>query len=92
MPHFSIPGDVVFRELAGESVLLRLDTGIYFGLNAVGTRIWQLLVERGDKEKVIQEMLAEFEVSEQDLRRDVEKLVQELCEKGLLIANSQKVS
>ena len=31
--------DVVFREIDGEGVLLNLKTGIYFGLNATGTRI-----------------------------------------------------
>jgi len=92
VPHFTIPKDVVFRDLAGESVILNLETGIYFGLNEVGTRIWSLLVEHGDKNKVVQGMLAEFNVEEQDLRRDVDKLLQELSEKGLLIANAQKVS
>jgi hypothetical protein len=35
----SIPEDIVFRDLAGEAVILNLGTGMYFGLNAVGTQI-----------------------------------------------------
>jgi len=41
-----IPDDVLFRELDGEAVLLNLKTGIYFGLNPVATRMWQLIVEQ----------------------------------------------
>lgn len=36
------PG-ILFRDLAGEAVLLDPDAGIYFGLNEVGTRAWNLL-------------------------------------------------
>ena len=37
----SIPPDVLLQELQGESVLLNLSSGRYFGLNGVGTRMWQ---------------------------------------------------
>lgn len=36
------PG-ILFRDLAGEAVLLDPDAGLYFGLNEVGTRVWNLL-------------------------------------------------
>ena len=39
----TISPDVVFRDLDGEAVLLNLALGIYFGLNEVGTRMWNLL-------------------------------------------------
>jgi hypothetical protein len=37
--------DVLFQELQGEAVLLNLKSGVYFGLDPVGTRIWQLFAE-----------------------------------------------
>ncbi len=43
-----ISPDVLFRELAGEAVLLDLKSQRYFGLGEVGTRIWQLLDEQGE--------------------------------------------
>jgi hypothetical protein len=91
MPSYSVPEDVVFRDLAGEAVILNLSTGIYFGLDEIGTRIWQLLTQHGDKEKLIQEMLSEYEVEEGKLRRDVDALLKELLGKGLLI-DVQKVA
>ncbi len=79
-----ISPDVLFRELAGEAVLLDLKSQRYFGLDPVGTRIWQLLDERGRTEGVLQAMLDEFEVEEADLRRDIADFLRELEEAGLI--------
>jgi hypothetical protein len=82
---FRAPVDVVFRNLSGEEVLLHLGTGIYFGLNGTGTRLWQFLLETGDKEQVIARLKNEYDVEEHRLRQDVEDLLRKLVDKGLLI-------
>jgi len=82
----SVPDDVVVRDLAGEAVLLHLGTATYFGLNAVGTRIWHLLAEHESTEAVLPLLLQEFDVDEQQLRRDVDALVTQLLAKQLLLA------
>ena len=76
--------DVVYRELSGESVLLNLNSGVYFGLDEIGTRIWYLLAEHGDSEKIIPMLIAEYAVSEAQLRADVSGLIAQLSGKGLL--------
>ena len=38
---------VVFRQMDDGAVLLDLESGVYFGLDEVGTRVWTLLLERG---------------------------------------------
>lgn len=70
--------DVLYQELNGESVLLNLATESYFGLDAVGTRIWQLLVKDNHVAATIEPLLREFEVDEPRLRADVAKLITEL--------------
>ncbi|MFA5915497.1 MAG: PqqD family protein [Burkholderiales bacterium] len=82
----TIPDDVVARDLAGEAVLLHLGSGTYFGLNAVGTRIWHLLGEHRSTEAVVPLLLQEFDVDEHLLRRDLESLLAQLLAKQLLIA------
>jgi hypothetical protein len=81
-----VPAGVRFQELTGEAVLLNLDNDRYYGLDDVGTRIWQLLAEHGDIETVMTKMLAEYEVDEATLRADLQTLVKELLEAGLLTA------
>ena len=35
--------DVTFQSVAGEAILIRMDTGTYFSLNKVGTEFWDRL-------------------------------------------------
>ena len=80
-----IPDDVIFKVLENEAVLLNLKTGTYFGLNETGTRIWKLIEEHGHLEIVRRHMLDEFDVSEETLEGDMQALLSELLERGLLV-------
>ena len=78
-----IPADVVYRVLDEESVLLNLRNGTYFGLDPVGTRAWQLMVEHGSLARVLELLLEEYEVDRDVLERDLLSLGRRLCESGL---------
>ena len=77
---------VLVRELEGEAVLLDLDTGRYFGLNATGARIWALLDGERDLEQLLDELLQEHVVSRERLLQDVRELIAGLRAQGLLVA------
>ena len=83
---FAASPAVVVRELEDGAVLLDLESGVYFGLDEVGTRIWSLLLERGTPAAVCDAMLAEFEVDRAVLEGDVLRLVGELQQNGLVRA------
>ena len=83
---FTIPDTVVFREIDGDAVLLNLGTGQYFGLNAVGTRVWQLLAELGKPQAVLEGLLREFDVPPAQLEADMLALLEELTGHGLIAA------
>jgi len=40
-----IPERLLVQQLNCETVILDLDSGTYFGLDEVGTRVWQLLAQ-----------------------------------------------
>ena len=79
-----IPENVVSRDMAGESMLLDLDTGSYFGLDAVGSRIWHLIEEMENSEEVEQVLLQEYEVDAARLREDLTGLLEELSRRSLV--------
>lgn len=81
-----ISNDVVFHDLDGEVVILNLETGVYFGLDPVGTRIWQLVREHGSLTKVRDALLEEYEVTEARCTHDLLELAARLREKGLVEA------
>lgn len=79
-----IAPDVLHQELAGETVLLNLTNEHYFGLDAVGTRIWSVLSATGSPGAAVAAILDEFDVTEEQVRTDVARLIAELAEAGLL--------
>jgi coenzyme PQQ synthesis protein D (PqqD) len=84
-----IPEDVVFRELDGEAVILNLESGMYFGLDAVGTRIWQLLDTHRTLRKTLEALEAEYDVPPDRLKSDLTEFVDRLQSRGLLVISPQ---
>lgn len=80
-------GDVVAREAGGETVLLHLTDGTYFGLNPVGGRIWSFLDgEPRTLAEICAMVVLEYDVEEDEARADVLALACDLCSSGLLQA------
>ena len=75
--------DAVFRELDGQSVLLNLATGMYFGLDAVGTHVWQLALENGSLRAVRERLVDEYDAEPAAIERDLLALAEALVGKGL---------
>ena len=86
----TISEEALSQEVNGETVILDLKSESYFGLDEVGTRIWQLLQEHGDVQKTFDVMLDEFDVAEDQLENDMSALLDEMLEKGLLHVEESK--
>jgi hypothetical protein len=80
-----IPKDVMVRDVAGETVLLNLNTGTYFGLNEVGTRMWYSLEQAGSVQEAFDTLISEYDVEPETLRKDLQKLIEDLVGHGLLV-------
>ena len=79
-----VPDAVITRELDGETILLNLDTGIYFGLDKVGTDVWRAIRTVGTLGEALDLVQSEYDVEPAVLRVDFLRLVDELLAKGLL--------
>ena len=88
----SIPEDVLFRELDGEAIILNLAKGLYFGLDAVGTRIWMVLDESSSVGRAIEVMTAEYDVDPAVAAQDVLELVSALRDQGLILVNPAPIA
>ena len=80
----TLSDDVISQEVSGETVLLDLASENYFGLDEVGTRIWQLIKENGDLELVVKTLLEEYDVTEETLTADLDALLGEISKLGLI--------
>ena len=76
--------DVISQEVSGETVLLDLESENYFGLDEVGTRIWQLIKETNDLKAIYDILLSEYEVTGERLQQDLSTLLVEIEGLGLI--------
>lgn len=78
---------VIFQKLGDGAVLFSPATEIYFGLNEVGARIWELLVPASTSVDDICGALArEYpEVPADVIRGDVEDLLEDLLREKLIV-------
>ena len=77
------PG-AIFREVEGEAVILDLDTGLYFGLDAVGTRIWKLIQQHGSLRRVLEALEDTYDGPPSAVKAGLLRLVTELLDRRLL--------
>ena len=76
--------NVLTQEVSGEMVLMDLSSEQYFGLDAVGTRVWNLLDQGASPADLLSILLREYEVEQQQLESDIEELLGQLLEAGLV--------
>jgi hypothetical protein len=80
----SIPPQVMSRLVGDETVLLDLASGIYFGIDGVGKRIWESLADGCSLGEITAIIVAEFDVDEAQAQADVIEFANTLLERGLL--------
>src|SRR3954469_640037 len=73
----------VASRVGDELAILDLDRSVYYGLDPVGTRLWELIQEPAALSSALDAALAEFEVDEATARADLLALIDDLVEKGL---------
>jgi hypothetical protein len=80
--------DQMASEISGETVILGLTAGRYYGLDAVGARVWQLIqtpIAIADVERTI---VSEYEVDPERCQADLLKLLGQMIDAGLVEVRS----
>lgn len=81
--------DVLLRELQGEAVVIDLASGYLYGLDAVAYRVWQAVQATADLDAACERLVGAFEgVDRATLRRDLDALIAQLAEAGLLAGSA----
>lgn len=76
--------DQVSASVDGEEVVLHLETGVYFGLDGVGARVWELLASPRTLPELVDRITEEYAIDGETCGRDLRRFVAELEERGLV--------
>jgi hypothetical protein len=71
-------------ELDGETVLLDVDTGAYYGYDATGSWIWELIVEPRTVGDLCRALVQRYDVEPQRCECEVIAFLEELAGYGLV--------
>lgn len=80
----TVGSQVMSREVSGETVLLDLASGVYFGIDEVGTFIWAGLTAGRSLREIVDGIVADFDVERAVAERDVVAFVENLQRNGLI--------
>jgi hypothetical protein len=80
----TVASDVVSCDLVEEAALLNLKDGVYYGLNPVGARIWNLLQKPITAGEILEVIIEEYDVEKDIAQADLMELLEQLLEKELV--------
>ena len=80
----SVTPQVMSGLVGNETVLLDLESGMYFGLDLVGKRIWEAIGEGLTLGEIAAIIVSEYEVEVNQAQADVIEFIGDLVERGLL--------
>jgi hypothetical protein len=80
--------DTLHNTLGKETVVMNLLSGESFSLDAVAHRIWELVLEHGERDRVVDELMDQFEAPAEEIGAEVDSFLSKLTAKGLLEACS----
>ena len=80
-------GDLLFNEIDGEVVMLSIENSEYYGMDKVGSRIWELLEKPMTFKEIIARLRDEYEVTEEQCVSDTLAFLNKLQDKKLITYN-----
>ncbi len=75
---------IVQSKIGEEVVMLDMESGFYFGLNSVASVIWSLLADEIGFEKLIDQLMAQFNVERSVCEADTQELLDQMLEKNII--------
>jgi len=82
--------ELVSSNMDGETVMMSIDNGEYYGLDPIGSRIWELLENPIEVNALLETLLEEFDVTKEQCLDDTLEFLNQLLEKKLLLIISSK--
>jgi hypothetical protein len=76
--------EMIYADMAGDTVMFSIEQGEYYGLDAIGTRIWHLLEKEMSVQEICTILRSEYDVSGTQCGDDVRRFLQELLDQHII--------
>ncbi|MFO8054503.1 MAG: PqqD family protein [Bacteroidales bacterium] len=83
---YQVAPEVISGNISEEAVLMSIESGAYYALDSVASRIWTLLSqEPASVDELTEMLLREYDVDEPTCRKDVEEFIRDMLKRKLLV-------
>ncbi len=76
--------DQLSCDLGGEAAILNVKSGVYYGLNPVGVRVWKLIQQPRRVDEIRETLLGEYDVDPRRCEADLLELLEKFLAAGLI--------
>ncbi len=76
--------NLLFNEIDGEVVMLSIENSEYYGMDKIGSRIWELIESPVSVNELIDKLLEEYDVTRDQCTHDTTGFLEQLAEKKLI--------
>lgn len=83
---YKVSSNHLYSEVADEAVILDVESGVYYGLDSVGVDIWRWLQKPQTEDQLLDLVLEEYEVTPEQAEQDLQSILKEMLNAGLLDA------
>ncbi len=84
MTNYKIQDDVFLQKVVNETVILAPETGNYFSLDEVGSRMIELFRQTGSVEQTVAALVQEYDAPQVDIERDLLALLEDMAQQGVV--------
>ena len=75
---------IFWRKVEDETILLNIDDGFYYTLDEVGSIIWRMVVDNEGEDKIIAQIMDEYDVDETTVKKDVKNILKKLEKESII--------
>ena len=76
--------DLVSADMDGETVMMSIANGAYFGIGGIGASVWQMLETPQDLDTMVAVIMAEYDVEDATCRADLRGFLADLLRNDLI--------
>ena len=76
--------ELIFSEMDGETVMMSVERGEYYGIDPIGSRIWGMLETPKTMSELCDTLLPDYDVTREQMEKDVLAFLKQMLEKGII--------